>query len=104
MLLLDEPTSGLDTSSAIFVIDSIRSLVQASHGNLGVMLTVHQPSLEILRLIDHFLLLSKGRSVFFGTLKQAGGHFRELGFPAPINGTPTDYYLQVARVLAFFFT
>ncbi len=71
MLLLDEPTSGLDTSTAIFVIKSIREMVQASEGKLGVMLTVHQPSLDILNLIDHFLILSNGRSVFFGSLPQA---------------------------------
>ncbi len=70
-MLLDEPTSGLDTSTAVAVIAAIRDLVKGSNGNLGVMMTVHQPNSDILKLIDHFLILSQGHSVFFGTLAQA---------------------------------
>lgn len=88
-------TSGLDTSTAVSVISSIRDLAKSSSTGLGIMMSIHQPSLDILQLIDHFLLLSSGRSVFFGTLAEARTYFDQLGFQVPVEGTPTDHYLML---------
>jgi hypothetical protein len=39
-----------------------------------------------------------GGQIFYGTLDDAKVHFAELGFQAPEDETPTDFYLQVRGV------
>lgn len=65
-LFLDEPTSGLDTSTAIATVGNIKQIVQNSTNGLGAMISVHQPSNELLAHVDDILVLSGGRCVFFG--------------------------------------
>lgn len=57
VLLADEPTSGLDASSALTVMSSLKCL--ADSGRL-VIITLHQPRMSILNMIDDVLLLRAG--------------------------------------------
>ena len=54
---LDEPTSGLDARSAAAVMAAVRNV--ATNGRT-VMVTIHQPSIEIFEAFDRLVLLGMG--------------------------------------------
>jgi ABC-type multidrug transport system ATPase subunit len=92
VLILDEPTSGLDAFTAFNVIKMVKEL--AEKRNLVVLMTVHQPRTDILKIMDKILLLSMGKTVFFGTNDEALKHFASLGFVLPLETNPSDFYLD----------
>jgi ABC-type multidrug transport system ATPase subunit len=92
VLILDEPTSGLDAFTAFNVIKMVKEL--ALKRNLVVLMTVHQPRTDILKVMDKILLLSMGKTVFFGTNDEALQHFASLGFELPLETNPSDFYLD----------
>jgi ABC-type multidrug transport system ATPase subunit len=96
VLFLDEPTSGLDAYIAFELLKSVRDIARASGGRLSVMLSIHQPNSRLLELFDHILVLGNGTMNFFGTVSESIEHLRCIGYPAPRNYTPTDYFLQVS--------
>lgn len=57
ILFLDEPTSGLDGLSAITIIQLLRKLAATGQ---TVLVTIHQPSADIIELFDHLILLLRG--------------------------------------------
>ena len=63
LLFLDEPTSGLSSSDTSDIITVLRRL--ANQGKT-IILTIHQPSVEIYSQMDYILLLKKGQLAFFG--------------------------------------
>lgn len=60
VLFIDEPTSGLDATTANTLIDFIRRLARDSGGRLGVVVSLQQPNLRLLQLIDHIVILGQG--------------------------------------------
>ena len=93
ILFLDEPTSGLDAFNAFNAMSMIKKLAISS--NKIVLLTIHQPRTDILDLFDKVVLLSMGRTVWFGPTKDALLHFEQLGFPLPPKTNPSDYFLDI---------
>ncbi|KAF1846524.1 AtrD, ABC-transporter [Cucurbitaria berberidis CBS 394.84] len=65
LLFLDEPTSGLDSDSSMSIIKLLRRL--ADHGQ-AILCVIHQPSAPLLSHFDRLLLLSEGKSLYFGDL------------------------------------
>ncbi len=63
LIILDEPTSGLDSASAFGVMTCLRKL--AAEGRT-VVATIHQPSSEVLALLDKVCILSAGKPMYFG--------------------------------------
>jgi energy-coupling factor transporter ATP-binding protein EcfA2 len=70
VLFLDEPTSGLSSEDALTVMKVLRGLADSGK---TILLTIHQPSLEIFRLLDDLVVLAKdakskepGKLVYFG--------------------------------------
>jgi ABC-type multidrug transport system ATPase subunit len=70
ILFLDEPTSGLSSEDALTVMKVIRSLANSGKTTL---ITIHQPGLEIFRMLDSLVVLSKdkrstepAKMVYFG--------------------------------------
>jgi len=63
LLFLDEATSGLASSDARSVVQLLRRL--ADEGRT-ILLTIHQPSLEVYRELDNALYLARGRLVYYG--------------------------------------
>ncbi|KAJ5726034.1 ABC transporter [Penicillium malachiteum] len=61
MLILDEPTSGLDTTTALFLIMSLKALTQRG---MAVICVVHQPRVEIFEAFDQLRLLDSGKQVY----------------------------------------
>lgn len=66
VVFMDEPTSGLDARSAAIVMSTVRAV--ASSGR-AVLVTIHQPSIEIFETFDWLLLLQRGGyTTYFGSL------------------------------------
>jgi len=66
VLFMDEPTSGLDARSASIVMRAVRNVAD---GNRTVMVTIHQPSMEIFETFDQLVLMKRGgRLIYFGPL------------------------------------
>ncbi|KAL0042544.1 hypothetical protein WJX79_003095 [Trebouxia sp. C0005] len=93
-LLLDEPTTGLDSSNASRVVDILSGLASAG---VTVIITIHQPRPDILRLMDRMLLLSdNGQVVYSGPLDSAAPYFKDVGFVADeLRSNIADYMLDL---------
>ncbi len=70
VLFLDEPTSGLSSQDALKVMKVIRELANSGK---TILLTIHQPSSKVFRMMDHLIVLAKdqggaspGRLAYFG--------------------------------------
>jgi ABC-type multidrug transport system ATPase subunit len=51
-------------------------------------MTIHQPRTDILELFDKIILLSAGRTLFYGTLGEALDFFTSLDFNLPPKTNP----------------
>lgn len=91
VLLLDEPTSGLDSFTAARVMQILVSL--AKQRSRTVICTLHQPSSAIFAMLDQVMLMSQGRSTFFGPGDTLVKYFETQGFPCPPFVNPLDHYM-----------
>ncbi|KAL1188923.1 ABC transporter G family member 6 [Cardamine amara subsp. amara] len=96
LLFLDEPTSGLDSTSALSVIKVLKRIAQS--GSMVIM-TLHQPSYRLLRLLDRLLFLSRGQTVFSGSPATLPRFFAEFGHPIPEHENRTEFALDLIREL-----
>lgn len=92
VLFLDEPTSGLDSFQALSVMESMKGL--ANNGRL-VISVIHQPRSSIYFMFDQLILLSNGRTMYFGTASDAVNHFSRLGHVCPESFNPADFFLDL---------
>ena len=73
LILLDEPTSGLDSTSAAAVMALLRRLAMNSEGGVTVLVSIHQPSLELLSYFDSAVVLCPGgKQAFAGDIGPLG--------------------------------
>jgi ABC-type multidrug transport system ATPase subunit len=63
IIFMDEPTSGLDSFTALVVMGVAKR--EAKKGRL-VILSIHQPSFELLKTIDQVIVLNQGQNVYQG--------------------------------------
>jgi hypothetical protein len=87
---LDEPTSGLDARSATAVMAAVRNV--AGNGRT-VMVTIHQPSIEIFEAFDRLVLLGMGgEPIFVGPLGMESSRLVQYfeGIPG-VSPLPKDY-------------
>ncbi|KAL4433910.1 hypothetical protein ABPG75_000351 [Micractinium tetrahymenae] len=91
-LCADEPTSGLDAFQAQNIMTALWAL--AGDGRT-VVATVHQPRSSIWSLFDYLLVLSEGRTVFYGPAAAATAHFAAAGYACPPGYNPADVILDV---------
>lgn len=91
VVLLDEPLSGLDSSNALSILLLLRKIA-----DLGktIMITIHQPSYNMLECFDKIILMSQGYCMFEGSIPDCVKFFNECGFEVPSNVTPTDFFLE----------
>jgi ABC-type multidrug transport system ATPase subunit len=92
ILFLDEPTSGLDAFQSQSVMECMKNM--ADSGRL-VISVIHQPRSSIYNMFDQLLLLSMGRVMYMGPVKQAVPYFESIGFSCPRSFNPSDYFLDI---------
>jgi ABC-type multidrug transport system ATPase subunit len=96
ILFLDEPTSGLDSEASFNVMSFVRDVTKAN--NLVVVSSIHQPSTTTFQLFDKLLLLSGGRTCYFGGIDGVKQHFDALGFTMPLYTNPADFVLGLTNI------
>ena len=81
LLFLDEPTSGLSSSDTADIITVLREL--ANRGKT-IILTIHQPSVEVYNKMNYVLLLAKGGQLaFFGPPNPDSFDYFQTSTPTP---------------------
>ncbi|KAK9024215.1 hypothetical protein V6N11_004391 [Hibiscus sabdariffa] len=94
LLILDEPTSGLDSTAAHRLVSILGSLAQKGK---TIVTSMHQPSSRVYQLFDSVLVLSEGRSLYFGKGSEAMGYFESIGFSPSFPMNPADFLLDLAN-------
>ena len=98
LLFLDEPTSGLDSSSTLEVLEILRSL--ADNGKTIIM-TIHQPRLEVIKLLNNMILLAKGGKLAYYGPSDASDYFTKVtGWPKPKEMNPADFVMDLLESVA----
>lgn len=95
VLFLDEPTSGLDSTSSQEVLIALKQF--ATEEDMTIVTVIHQPRLEIYKLIDDLLLLGKGGiTVYLGPREEAETYFGGLGFNCvDVGVNPIDFFMDI---------
>eukprot|EP00122_Pirum_gemmata_P008882 Pgem_evm1s8201 len=90
---LDEPTSGLSSTDSELCVRALKNI--AALCGTSFITVIHQPKNSIFEMFDHLILLSEGRPVYNGPVKDACAHFSKLGYPALQFTNPADHFLDV---------
>jgi len=94
IFFLDEPTSGLDAASARSLMRTLNDV--SKHRNIIVILTIHQPPVDMFLQMDRVLILSAGKTAYFGATKHLPYYLERIGQPLPDNVTnPADHFLDI---------
>jgi ABC-type multidrug transport system ATPase subunit/ABC-type multidrug transport system permease subunit len=92
ILFLDEPTTGLDAKTALNIMETIDKLAKSGR---AVVLTIHQPRSDIYQMFDRLLLLSRGKTAYFGKAHEATRYFADIGYVCPKEYNPADYIIDL---------
>jgi ABC-type multidrug transport system ATPase subunit len=95
VIFADEPTSGLDAFQAERMMSVLRDL---SAQGRTVIVTIHQPSSKVWRMLDDVMLLSGGRTVYFGQRLACLPVLSALGHKCPPETNPAEFVLEVISV------
>ncbi|KAF5633056.1 ATP-binding protein cassette [Fusarium sp. NRRL 52700] len=96
LLFLDEPTSGLDSAASLEVVKYLRDV--AKRNNLIVICSIHQPSTSTFNLFDKLLLLSGGKTHYFGPVNSVAVYYSEVGSPLPQYVNPAEHLLELVNI------
>lgn len=101
VLFLDEPTSGLSSEDALVVMKVLRGL--ADQGKT-ILVTIHQPGLEIFRLLDNLAMLARdtrdqepGRLIYYGPAYPDALAFFHTGKPSSLPQTPEVIFQGIGQ-------
>lgn len=72
IVFCDEPTTGLDGYNALRIIEILDNLAKVAK---IVIISLHQPSSDIIRYLNQIVLLSNGRVIIQGSTKKITGFF-----------------------------
>lgn len=97
LLFLDEPTSGLDSQTSWSICNLMEKLTKNGQ---AILCTIHQPSAMLFQRFDRLLLLSKGRTIYFGDVGKDSqvlvDYFTRNGAHSrPPGANPAEYMLEV---------
>ncbi|KAJ4162674.1 hypothetical protein NW754_014093 [Fusarium falciforme] len=96
LLFLDEPTSGLDSAASCEVVRYLRAV--ARRNNLVVVCSIHQPSTSTFNLFDKLLLLSGGKTHYFGPVADVATYYAEAGAALPQYVNPAEHLLELVNI------
>ncbi|AMD22151.1 HGL189Cp [Eremothecium sinecaudum] len=93
ILFLDEPTSGLDSNNANNVVDCLVRL--ATHYNRTLVLSIHQPRSNVVKLFDKLIVLSHGEMIYSGDATRVNEYLRNNGYKCPSDYNIADYLIDL---------
>jgi ABC-type multidrug transport system ATPase subunit/ABC-type multidrug transport system permease subunit len=95
LLFLDEPTTGLDSFAALSVVTTLTKLAKQGR---TVIFTIHQPSSEIMAMFDNLMVISHGKTLYFGPSAQVVDYFASIGYKCPEYENPGDYIMETVII------
>ena len=63
-----------------------------------VIASIHQPSTSTFALFDKLLLLSGGKTQYFGPVHAVGKYFDDAGHSIPQHTNPAEFVLELLNV------
>ncbi|EOA89268.1 hypothetical protein ACJQWK_09427 [Exserohilum turcicum] len=95
ILFLDEPTSGLDSAASFEVMNFVKNI--AKKYKVLVIASIHQPSTTTFELFDKLMLISRGKVVYNGAVKELKGYFAGLGYEIPLYTNPAEFVIDLVN-------
>ncbi|KAJ8542358.1 hypothetical protein K7X08_017224 [Anisodus acutangulus] len=92
VLILDEPTSGLDSTSALQIIDMLKTMA-VTHGRT-IILSIHQPCFRTVKLFNSILLLAYGTILHHGTIEQLSLRLMLMGLQLPLHVNILEFAIE----------
>ncbi|XP_052196300.1 ABC transporter G family member 5 [Diospyros lotus] len=92
VLILDEPTSGLDSTSALQIIDMLKTMAETRART--IILSIHQPGFRIVKLFNSILLMANGSVLHHGTVDQLGLQMRLMGLQLPLQVNVVEFAID----------
>lgn len=62
---------------------------------LIIIASIHQPSTATFQLFDKLLLLSGGKTCYYGPVKDVPSYFGGIGYPVPPQTNPAEFILDI---------
>lgn len=62
---------------------------------LIIIASIHQPSTTTFKLFDKLLLLSSGRTCYFGKTENTESYFDSIGYSIPLQTNPAEFLLDL---------
>jgi hypothetical protein len=69
----------------------------AERGRL-IIAAIHQPRSSIFKMFDHLMVLSEGKTMYYGPCEGAVEFFASVGFQCPATYNPADYFLDTVSM------
>ena len=88
-------TSGLHSFAAHNVVKKLVELSTSQGCN--VLCTIHQPSSEVFHTFNHAMLLYKGKSLFFGSIRALSAGFASNGVGCPAEYNLADHSITLIQ-------
>ncbi|KAL2374543.1 hypothetical protein RJ035_003912 [Blastomyces gilchristii] len=117
IIFLDEPTSGLDSTASFEVMSFVKKLAQnnkvslfprawtlvtftlltTTAAKLIVIASVHQPSTATFETFDKLMILSAGRTCYFGPSSEMKPYLDRTGYRMPLQMNPAEFVLDLVN-------
>ena len=102
LVLADLPTNGLDSTSAFALIKNVTAIARTGR---AMLISLVQPSPEILALLDLITVMAKGAVIYTGAPGEVEPYFNSHGFQRPdgkslpdwieeMSGTPERFWVS----------
>ncbi|PGH06287.1 hypothetical protein GX51_02484 [Blastomyces parvus] len=95
IIFLDEPTSGLDSTASFEVMSFVKKL--AHKNNLIVIASIHQPSTATFETFDKLMIISAGRTCYFGPSSEMKPYLDRTGYRMPLQMNPAEFVLDLVN-------
>lgn len=90
ILFLDEPTTGLDSVNAEDVVLCMKEL---ANRNKIVISTIHQPSVDLLKMFDRLIIMHEGMAIYSGKYESMSSYYASHGVKIPNYVNQVEYIL-----------
>ena len=69
----------------------------AASKNIAVVCTIHQPPASVFADFDNCMILSMGRTAYFGKASKMGEYLASIGSPLPADTNPSEFILDLVN-------
>eukprot|EP00347_Sterkiella_histriomuscorum_P007577 403348386 len=99
LVLLDEPTNSMENWEQLQFVQILQH--QANFYGRTILSTIHQPTSDCSKLFDNLVVMTDGHIIFQGSMAHSVRYFNSIGFFAPENQNPLDYYISHVSTILY---